>query len=51
MISLATGGIGRWHKPGVGSKLPGIAEAADVVDLGIDQPGEELANAGEAPLR
>ncbi len=44
---LAAGGIGRGHKPGIGGKLLRLAEPRYVVDLRIDQPGEELADAGD----
>src|SRR5205814_1277559 len=47
---LAARGIGRGHQPSVGGELTGRTEAANVVDLGINQPGEELADARQAFL-
>jgi len=45
---LATRSVGRGHQPGICRQFGGRAEAGDVVDLGVDQPGEKLADSGDA---
>ena len=47
VVSLAARRIGRGHKSGIGGQLLRIAETADVVNLGVDQPGEELRDTGD----
>jgi hypothetical protein len=47
--ALAGGRLGAGDQPGGGGEVLDAREAADVVDLGADRQGEDLADAGEGP--